>query len=231
MEEGYELLALYICLMVVQLLALCSFRVSRMFLGLTIHFVISAISVFLALLNRLTYGCPTNDLANSWLWIPHINFTIQPCPLTTGLPWSLKGHPHILVPVSLLTNSFFLHLYSALISQPINTNEILPLLPAFVSDLIITATNPFLWATDQAHRKTSSRLSNTYRPVHIISVSYNIFILLNHSQSWTLLPEKYWAHPNNQHVVHSHHILLHFNNPYPLLQTLYFHTSTDLRPS
>ena len=53
-----------------------------MFLGFTIDFVISTIIVFSSLVNRSTYGCSTNDLANSWLWLPHINFTIQPYPPT-----------------------------------------------------------------------------------------------------------------------------------------------------
>ena len=52
-------------LIVVQLLALCSFNISIMFLGFTIDFVISAIIVFSSLVNRPTYGCATNDLANS----------------------------------------------------------------------------------------------------------------------------------------------------------------------
>ncbi|KAL5189085.1 hypothetical protein HKD37_05G014385 [Glycine soja] len=70
--------------------------------------------------------------------------------------------PHFLLPVSFLTNSLFLHLYVPLLSHPINTNELLPLLPVSVSDLIITATNPFSWATVRAHCKTSSRVANTY---------------------------------------------------------------------
>jgi len=177
MEERYALLALYICLTVVQLLTLCSFNVSIMFLGLTIDFVISAIIVFLSLVNHPTYGCPTNDFANSWLWFPHINFTIQPCPLTIGFPWNLEGHPHFLLPVSLLTKSFFLDLYWPLLSQPINTNEVLSLIPVFVSDLIITATNSFSWATDRAHCKTSSWVANTYNTTHTILVFKGTFIL------------------------------------------------------
>ena len=62
----------------------------------------------------------------------HINFTIQPCSSTTVFPRSLKGHSHFLISISLLTKSFFLHLYSPLLSQSINTNEVLPLLPVCV---------------------------------------------------------------------------------------------------
>ena len=143
MEEWYALLALYICLIVVQILTLCSFNVSRMFLGFTIDIVKSTIIVFSSLLNHPTYGCPTNDLVNSWLWLPHINFIIQPYPPTTSFPRNLKGHPHFLLPISLLTKPFFLDLYRPLLSQTINTNEVLPFMPMFVSDLIITTTNPF----------------------------------------------------------------------------------------
>ena len=61
--------------------------------------------------------------------------------------------------MSLLTNSFFLPLYLLLLSHPIKTNDVLPLLPVYVSDLIITGTKPFSWATVHAHFKTSSRVS------------------------------------------------------------------------
>ena len=162
MEEQYALLALYICLIVVQLLALCSFNVSRMFLGFTIDFVISAIIFFSSLVNCPTYGCPTKVLANSWLWIPQINFTIQPFPPCTSFPRSLKEQPHFLLPMSLQTNSFFLHLYWPLLSQAINTKEVLPLLPVCVLDLVMIATNSFSRATDRAHNKTSSRVPKTY---------------------------------------------------------------------
>jgi len=75
----------------------------------------------------------------------------------------LRRHLSFYFPnICLLTNSFFLHLYSSLLSQPINTNEVLPLLPICVSDLIMIATNPFSWATDRAHNKTSSQAPKTY---------------------------------------------------------------------
>ena len=87
---------------------------------------------FMALVQRLTgRSSSTND-----------NLSTASLP-QEGFPRSLKGQPHCLLPVSLLTNSLFLHLYRPLLSHPINTNELLPLLPVFVSDLIITATIPF----------------------------------------------------------------------------------------
>ena len=49
------------------LLALCSFNVSRMFLGFTFDFVISAIIFFSSSVNLPAYGCPTKVFSNSWL--------------------------------------------------------------------------------------------------------------------------------------------------------------------
>ena len=67
--------------------------------------------------------------------------------------------------------------YSSNPHQPINTNKVLPLIPVFVSSLIISTTNPFSWATDRTHCKTSSRIANTYNSTHTILVFKGTFIL------------------------------------------------------
>ena len=92
-EKWYVHLALYTYFIIVELLALCSFNVRRIFFGLTIDFVISPIIIFSSLVSQPTYGYPTNDLANAWLWLPHINFTIYLSPPTTDFPSQLKRTP------------------------------------------------------------------------------------------------------------------------------------------
>jgi len=118
-----------------------------------------------SLVSRPAYGCPTNEFSISWLWTPQINFTIHPSHPKTDFARNLNGHPLFLLSVHVLIKSFFLGLYSPLLSQAINRNEALPLTPVLVSDLIITTTNPMSWATDRAQCKTSSRLVNNYNAI------------------------------------------------------------------
>ena len=133
-------------------MTLCSFNVKRIFLDFTMNFVISTTTIFSSLVSLPAYGCPTNDFVILWLWIPQINFTIHPSPLKTSFARNLNGHPHFLLSVHLLTKSFFLGLYSPLLSQAINKNETLPL-TILVSDFIITTTNPMSQVTDRAQCK------------------------------------------------------------------------------
>ena len=72
----------------------------------------------------------TNDFVISWFWVPQINF-IHHSPPKTGFAHNLNGHPHFLLPMHILTKSFFLGLYLPLFSQAINRNETLPLTPVF----------------------------------------------------------------------------------------------------
>ena len=159
---------------VVQMLTFCSFKVSRILFGVTIDFVISPIIIFSSSISRPTHGCPTNDLVNTWLWVPHINFTIHPSPPNTGFTHSLKGQPHFLLLVTIRTKSFFYDPYFQLLSQPIKTNKVISLFPVFVSDLIITVTKPISYATLRTHCNTSSLVANNYK-------MNNICLVLGHS--------------------------------------------------
>ena len=116
--------------------------------------VISPIIIFSSIVSRSAYGCPTNDLANAWLWLPHINFTIHHSSPTIDFARNLNGHPHFLLPVTVHTKSFFLTLYFPLLSQPIKTNKVLPLFPVSMSDLTIIDTKPILDTTDWTQCKT-----------------------------------------------------------------------------
>ena len=166
-------------------MTLCSFNVRKIFLGLTIDFVISITIIFSSLVNWPAYGCLTNDLANAWLWLPHINFIIHHSPPITGFTRSLKGHPHFVLPVSVRTKSFFLAIYWSLISQPIKTNQVLPLNSVFVFDLIITATKLISYTTDRTQWKISLRVANTYIVVHSCLVfNGHSFTYFNNKQSY-----------------------------------------------
>ena len=128
-------------------MALCSFDVKRIFFGLIIDFVISPIIIYVSSISRPTYGCPVNNLANAWLWVSHIKFTIHPSPPNTGFARSLKGHPHFILLVIIRTKSFLYALYFSLLSQPIKTNRVYSLFLVDVSDLIITAIKSISYTT------------------------------------------------------------------------------------
>ena len=87
----------------------------------------------------------------------HLKLIIHPSSRGTGFIRSLKGQPHFLVLVIVSTKPFLYTLYFTLLSQPIKTNEVLPLFPVDVSDLTITATKPISYTTIQAHGNASLR--------------------------------------------------------------------------
>ena len=144
---------------------------------MTIDLVISSIIIFSSLVSRSTYGCPTNDFANVWLWLPCINFTIHHSPPNTGFTHNLKGHPYFLLSVTIRTKSCLYALYFPLFSQLIKTYEIFPLFLLLVFDLIIITTKPISYAIEWAQCKTSSQVANTYKRVNTCLVFKGHYLL------------------------------------------------------
>ena len=217
-EERYAYLALYTCLIVVQLLALCSFIVRRIFFWFD-HWLFHITNNNFFILSWPLYGCPMNDLVNAWLWLPHINFTIHLSPPNIGFARNLKGHPHFLLLVIVRTKPFMYALYFSLLSQPIKTYEVLPLFLVYVSDLIITVTKPISYATKQAQCKTSSRVANTYK-------RDNTCLVFN-THSFTYL-KKIQNHINTWEVWKTSEQLIFSNTPGSSSLSLFILTSSDI---